>query len=1110
MADYRRSLTDMTPEELQQVAPGFAPAAEVSKPLSVKGAELAVSTLTPLDFAVEVQEELKKDDPDYLYIGAMAGVEAIGALPGLGSAAKNMIRQGAKFKKTPQAVEVESNIPKVSREVKPSYTDAELLDADNDIFEWEKGNLSNPELRKRLSDKGFEIQTKTISPKMTGDDLEVVGPDGNIVRWKDMPRGTDKDVAEAERLLDDPEALKAWQEQNKLPETQRQANPEDAKLAANELFEGEVTSQEARKRIRDAIPDPQEYTAEQVMEMMPTVTEVTGSLGKKAGKYGILGVKGFDLEAGQEVASRLDIPAYNNYDTWVVSIHEGKKDAGSVVGFGQAIRLKNIRFGSRAKDALDIARGKRTTAAGEDKPMGKSTIARIFGDYQPEDPYDLQRQAADIIASGSDEWTQVGMNPYRGSAFYDKATGTPVFSADEVIQVGPLVLAKNVKKPTVSQLKELGVKTRDGKPRMFNEGGAVMDEQMDAVFKSSRTGYAVGGSVDLDSVPDNNVDVDPVSGNPVPLGSSPEEVRDDIPAQLSEGEYVVPADVVRYYGVKFFEELRADAKFGYQDMNENGRIGGEPIGMEMGQDELPFDVSELQVSDDDMPEQAFLGKLFGKKKEKSPEETVRERFKAAEGRDNSARAIAERRAAAIAREMAEKEDNGGSSSASIDLGFSGSPMERAERKYGNKSKPKSNPTGAGSVTSAYTPGGGGETFAERINFGGNYNEGGDVAEQTESLFPDNFNMYGGSGVIYIKYTDGERIIEIPFFNGIPMAVIPEGFYPLGEDVPEVEEEEEAVEAVSDDGGSTPDVPMPDPIDYANLTADELAEMVEQQTTFGMDDGISALLGALNPLAGLFMKGAMMHQAKLTKNELERRVKLEGISDEERARYQSLIEVTEQPNFMQGILGKIKGAFEKKPKEPEIPTIDKQSVTDAVTEAMAYDPTARAVLEDSEITVSELAPIVTPNNKSGEMPKVEPKDPTPFTGTAAYMGYGSEKGNTLGQGDSPTPITDAFGTGNIFTSGKQPKTTPGIDSQADKQNVREQATISDRQRKQAGMGINKESTNKVIYDAAEKGASAQDLKNMAKEAEKVAAALESTAKGGKMGFKKGGLASKKKK
>ena len=30
-------------------------------------------------------------------------------------------------------------------------------------------------------------------------------------------------------------------------------------------------------------------------------------------------------------------------------------------------------------------------------------------------------------------------------------------------------------------------------------------------------------------------EVDPVSGNEVPTGSLPEEVRDDIPAQLSEG-----------------------------------------------------------------------------------------------------------------------------------------------------------------------------------------------------------------------------------------------------------------------------------------------------------------------------------------------------------------------------------------------------------------------------------------------------------------------------------------------------------------------------------------------------------------------------------------------
>ena len=44
--------------------------------------------------------------------------------------------------------------------------------------------------------------------------------------------------------------------------------------------------------------------------------------------------------------------------------------------------------------------------------------------------------------------------------------------------------------------------------------------------------------------------VDPVSGNEVPIGSAKEEVRDDISAKLSEGEFVFPADVVRYYGLE--------------------------------------------------------------------------------------------------------------------------------------------------------------------------------------------------------------------------------------------------------------------------------------------------------------------------------------------------------------------------------------------------------------------------------------------------------------------------------------------------------------------------------------------------------------------------------
>jgi hypothetical protein len=82
-------------------------------------------------------------------------------------------------------------------------------------------------------------------------------------------------------------------------------------------------------------------------------------------------------------------------------------------------------------------------------------------------------------------------------------------------------------------------------------------------------------------IADDGTTVDPVSGNKVPPGSMAEEVRDDVPAQLSEGEYVVPADVTRYYGVKFFEDLRTEAKRGMGQMEADGRIGGEPVSQTM-------------------------------------------------------------------------------------------------------------------------------------------------------------------------------------------------------------------------------------------------------------------------------------------------------------------------------------------------------------------------------------------------------------------------------------------------------------------------------------------------------------------------------------------------
>lgn len=98
----------------------------------------------------------------------------------------------------------------------------------------------------------------------------------------------------------------------------------------------------------------------------------------------------------------------------------------------------------------------------------------------------------------------------------------------------------------------------------FAEGGMVEDNQMNRLM-------AEGGMAD------DGMTVEPTTGNEIPPGSLANEVRDDIDAKLSEGEYIVPADVVRYFGVRFFEDLRMQAKQGLSQMDAQGRIGGTAV-----------------------------------------------------------------------------------------------------------------------------------------------------------------------------------------------------------------------------------------------------------------------------------------------------------------------------------------------------------------------------------------------------------------------------------------------------------------------------------------------------------------------------------------------------
>ena len=88
------------------------------------------------------------------------------------------------------------------------------------------------------------------------------------------------------------------------------------------------------------------------------------------------------------------------------------------------------------------------------------------------------------------------------------------------------------------------------------------------------------------------IGIEAESGNEIPAGSKPEEVADDIPAMLSEGEYVVPADVVRWHGVKTFEGLRCEAKMGMGLMAQDGRIAEVDDEYEHGHDSPDYDIEE--------------------------------------------------------------------------------------------------------------------------------------------------------------------------------------------------------------------------------------------------------------------------------------------------------------------------------------------------------------------------------------------------------------------------------------------------------------------------------------------------------------------------------------
>ena len=426
MADYRKRLKDMSPEEREKVAPGADNFADIygdrtKKPLSVKAADAAISLATPIDSIVEIQEELEKENPDYVKIGMLGGIEAIGLVPAIGTAAKSMIRKGADIaRQTDVAIDLASTTPKAAKTKPEEFSGT---------------------IRLQHGYRGDKPKEFVSQGEYTGDRYD---SDGGVFGSKPL-------------YMEDPD---------------------------NPAFLGESQT----------IP----FTYDDIVDVDAAFDKAFVLTPDTVGKFNKLlkDIDTLDDSVGPQIVERLEELGY---------------DGLIIRGFPDPTTSPLAKLREEQSKALK--------EAGKDFEKGSS----IVREYAPKIEK-LRREAG----------------------------------VDEMFQQ-PQVLALRPEKQKVVQ--------------KYAEGGVAMDEQMDAVFKSVRT------------------ETDPVSGNEVPPGSLPEEVRDDIPAMLSEGEYVVPADVLRYYGVKFFEDLRAQAKMGLAEMEANGRIGGEPIEEE---------TEDVGISDEDL------------------------------------------------------------------------------------------------------------------------------------------------------------------------------------------------------------------------------------------------------------------------------------------------------------------------------------------------------------------------------------------------------------------------------------------------------------------------------------------------------------------------------
>jgi hypothetical protein len=357
-----------------------------------------------------------------------------------------------------------------------NVSDARLVYYDTEVvFRDQYDDLLRERTRKSDTETGQGLSAGSVSAeadsgrKGTGQELPEPVPDRSgkgskiIVRdnrGKIIYETYGSNLADAKQKLGITEdQVTAYRSANKG--TKQKPLPE-VQDAAKKLQNGEITTEEYLKVVEDKMP----IIPIGKVPNRPSVEEIAMSLKKNdMTSAGIVGVN-IDIPDGTMISSRLDIPAYEGYDTWVVTLHDGTVKNGNAIGYGQTAVLDNVTFTLNG-----TANGPLKMATGE---ANKGTVARINGAWKNMDPAEVEQMAKSILdgtAPDADEWVEVGMNPFRHSYFYRKSDGMPVADAEQVIQVGPLVLAKKAKTRPIESPEHLI--DPGPPPRYFKRGGNV-------------------------------------------------------------------------------------------------------------------------------------------------------------------------------------------------------------------------------------------------------------------------------------------------------------------------------------------------------------------------------------------------------------------------------------------------------------------------------------------------------------------------------------------------------------------------------------------------------------------------------------------------------------